>query len=86
MSKDVERNKGKELMQFVRDKGRKIWGAVETEAKSSAPPLQSTSSGDDGPGIPIPSVTSTLSPDSNDDLDVPIAIRKKIRECTKHSL
>ena len=51
MREEVDKNKGKELMKFVRDKGRKIWGK---EAKSSAPPLQSPSSGDNSSGIPIP--------------------------------
>ena len=72
--------RGKELLTYSKNKERRRFGAEDIEVLPF-PSLQLTSSSDDDPGI-----SSSLVPDSSNDLDLPIAHQKGTRTCTKHPL
>ena len=85
----MEEGKGKELLTYSKDKTRQIFGAAEKRHISPIL-LQSPPSSEDDSGISSPSISSspvpiTLDP-SEDDLDIPIALRKGTRACTKYPL
>ena len=70
-----------ELLIYSKNKERRIFQA--TEKKTISPiPLQLTSSGDEGPS-PSTSIPILVS-STNNELDIPIALRKGTRKCTKH--
>jgi len=77
---DGEKSKGK-MQVYSKDKERKNW-AIDKVANTPTLPLQSVVSCEE------PGTSSPLTPtyESSDELDIPIALRKGTRTCTKHPL
>ena len=68
------------MLAYSKNKERRRFRAKDMEA-AHIPSLQLISSSDDDPDI-----SSSLVPDSSNDLDIPIAHRKGTMTCNKHPL
>ena len=81
--------RGKELLAYSKNKKRRIFGATEKRHISPIP-LQLPSSEDDSDISSSPISTSQIpvtdDMSEEDDLDMPIALQKRTRACTKHPL